>query len=891
MRHNEVTAHTKSRSVPPSKCGRNLPQLSALAVCLLTTVTAWAQSNCTPSTGPYAQGTSFYQNFADPANIQTYGYPLPRVGGANNVGGDLNSTYSQMFYSISHATASGCGLELVLVGAFSDARYFSVTDNDMHYSATQHLADFEMDPATQQIPNPFEKLTSYAQSQIYMVPIGLGTIPASATQGCGISPYEEDNLLDATQRHPSMDWNADLTDPNNGAAHYVDVPSHGASTGPPPPTNNGPNTAGSITVRSYLSPSTCNGQPGSGTVHCNPTDPPSTPYIIFRDTASGCAYPIATAISNGWVDDPTAQQPISHPTTAVVSTVDRANTNNGGYSGWNDEPQHYNHTVNTNLIPQACYAYGNTGNNASAVAFARSPEWLGSPGPDDSYIGGAISAAHLNDVLTGSACGSSGPCVLRFRFQLPPNTAQTPCPSPYTCQLQGNEQLRYMSVTLEYEPNSNDPNQQYISDPDGLNASNLPSPPTSIVSIADVAFKPTTDASGNNYATLLVNLGGTLPQTLAQNSTAYAVTAPQQGVTPATVAGNYSLWWINGYTVLDLSKLSAFQNVCPPGQQCSLPLLINVRNTLPAATFGCSGAAVPYNTAVFTNIDGNGATLMGPFVPAVDYRNPSDQNPAHQYYLPLTAGTGGLASASYCGILPSAAQAVPGMTASGVSVNYPVQYWTGTGALNCTPAGVRTPNITFVATQRTTLATPTVCTPGSNPPVTNACTQIITQASEDQGQWKPALPLKIVGTGFGFLPETMLPMAAGSSPYLEVSSDGAGSGQPWDSSHIPFWELTGTPTGTCQIYIANWMDSSISLVLGIPAGVSNSTKALPLLAPEDISFQTFMFPLPYPNAPLPCPVQAQDNLTFTITNPQSSPPTAVPFPPFTVSSYTNTAPN
>jgi hypothetical protein len=231
------------------------------------------------------------------------------------------------------------------------------------------------------------------------------------------------------------------------------------------------------------------------------------------------------------------------------------------------------------------------------------------------------------------------------------------------------------------------------------------------------------------------------------------------------------------------------------------------------------------------------------------------------------------------------------MTASGVSVNYPVQYWTGTGALNCTPAGVRTPNITFVATQRTTLATPTVCTPGSNPPVTNACTQIITQASEDQGQWKPALPLKIVGTGFGFLPETMLPMAAGSSPYLEVSSDGAGSGQPWDSSHIPFWELTGTPTGTCQIYIANWMDSSISLVLGIPAGVSNSTKALPLLAPEDISFQTFMFPLPYPNAPLPCPVQAQDNLTFTITNPQSSPPTAVPFPPFTVSSYTNTAPN
>ena len=48
--------------------------------------------------------------------LRTYrtftGYPLPSVGGANNVGGDLNSTYSQMFYSISHATASGCGFKL-----------------------------------------------------------------------------------------------------------------------------------------------------------------------------------------------------------------------------------------------------------------------------------------------------------------------------------------------------------------------------------------------------------------------------------------------------------------------------------------------------------------------------------------------------------------------------------------------------------------------------------------------------------------------------------------------------------------------------------------------------------------------------------------------------------
>jgi hypothetical protein len=46
------------------------------------------------------------------------------------------------------------------------------------------------------------------------------------------------------------------------------------------------------------------------------------------------------------------------------------------------------------------------------------------------------------------------------------------------------------------------------------------------------------------------------------------------------------------------------------------PLLLTIRNTLPnTSTFPCSGQAVPYSTAEYTDAGG----LMGPYVPQVDY--------------------------------------------------------------------------------------------------------------------------------------------------------------------------------------------------------------------------------------------------------------------------------
>ncbi len=833
---------------------RRRPPVAAAAVlaasCLMAVpASPQAPPDITCGGDTTADGDSFYESFAGTqALLQTYGYPMPRSAGAS-VGGDRNSAYFQMFYSIAHANSivdsrgNPCRFELVIVGTFPDSRHFSITDNDMHYSATQHLADYEINPVSPAVGNPFQAGQPYTGMQHYLVPVALGYLSSNTSTACSIPRFEQVNLLDATQRHASVDWNTDVQHPNGGAAHKVDLPMHPI---PPGTHANGSNTAGSLTIRSYLAPSACTGAPGSGAVTCTFPNPAQTPYLMVRDARTGCAYPVQTLIDNGWLDDPNATpDPVVYPATAIVSTADRAGQ--GYTTGWNDANQHYQHTVYSSLIPQACYANGgpDAAQFPNQVAWVRGPEWLGSQAPDDSYLGGAVSAADLRNMQPVQP-GGPAQQVMRFRFQLP-DLPDTPCVAPYSCTLNGTEQLRYMSLTFGYQ---------------APGSSTLPSAPVSIVSLADSAFAITLDQTGNRYVTLLVSAGGDLPDWLKQ--TAHGVTAAAQGVYPPTpqfnprkpaTPGNYSVWQVNGYAVLDLSQFPAFAGVCS-GATCSLPLLIGIRDTLPGAGFQCSGAAVPFGTALYTNIQGTGSNLMGPYIPLVDYLDPN--------LLPAQAGAPVLPSAAYCGILPDTN---PGTTPLGKSVMYPTQYWPGacTGALNCTaqPAAAQ-PTITFVSTQRTTLAgtSSPPCTDPSDP-----CTQVIAQARQDQGQWQPAMPLQIIGTGFGFLPRTNLPfVAAGPSappfPYLEIGNDGA-SGKnhaPWDTNADP-WQSGND--ASCQIYVGNWTDTNISLILGIPAGATS-----PL---ADVSFQTLFFPFPYSTPPLPCPVQGTnggDTLTITVTNPQ-----------------------
>src|SRR6185295_4675939 len=106
--------------------------------------------------------------------------------------------------------------------------------------------------------------------------------------------------------------------------------------------------------------------------------------------------------------------------------------------------------ANGDAVPDNRYPY--------KVAWARSAEWNGSPGPDDSYIGGAVSKTDLTGMFDGSACQHRSPgetpmdgCVMRLRFKLPP-PPNTPCPPPFNaCGLTGSEAMRYQSLTFWYQ--------------------------------------------------------------------------------------------------------------------------------------------------------------------------------------------------------------------------------------------------------------------------------------------------------------------------------------------------------------------------------------------------------------------------------------------------------
>jgi len=496
------------------------------------------------------------------------------------------------------------------------------------------------------------------------------------------------------------------------------------------------------------------------------------------------------------------------------------------------------------------------------MAWARSAEYVTTPGPDDSYIGAAVSSSDLAGMLSGSSCTqhqSGDGCVIRFRFQLPamPNT---PCQAPYSsCGLTGSEQLRYLSLTFEYQST----------------ISTSANSPLALVSLADNAFAKTPGTggtAGDNYVTLIVNVGATLPAWLQQTtaSGAVGVTGGVQPVLNPNTNASYSVWQVQGYTVLDLSQFS------DAGFTMSLPLMLTIRNTLPSSTFGCSGAAVPFSMAEYTNEDGNGGGLMGPYVPLADY--------VDAYSLPQPAGVPpSLPSASSCGVLPNNGSPSFNSPSSQNQLDFPQQYWpsAATYSLSCGTVAAAPPQIYFAATQFAMPATTEFAQSCDTATQPNPCNQIIEQSAqttESSGTWQPPLPVTIVGTNFGFLPGASLPLAVASSNYLEVSNDGAGGGLPWN---------TNNPLPACQMYVANWTNTSISLAANLPVGVTDLYQPGVVLSPlNDISPLTFA--AAPPTSTTGCPVASGDHLTFTVTNPQSG---ATSNPPITVSvSQTGTTP-
>ena len=228
-----------------------------------------------------------------------------------------------------------------------------------------------------------------------------------------------------------------------------------------------------------------------------------------------------------------------------------------------------------------------------------------------------------------------------------------------------------------------------------------------------------------------------------------------------------------------------------------------------------------------------------------------------------------------------------------VSQDFPRQFWSDSTntethlTLSCpSSSGVSTtatPAITYVSTQAPVpvnaptslfLGSPQDCATPTD------CNQIILQSAQmteaaGASPWSPGLPLKIVGSGFGYygFPSSSsqnagLPslISAGTvSPNLTISHCPAGN---FGGGTCSTYDWTTANRSGCQLYLTNWTDTSISVVLGLKAAIENVYETENSLS-QVLSPLSDLTPADLP-AGSQCVSVSGDYLFFAITNPQSS---------------------
>lgn len=356
-----------------------------VSICLFpAAATATDCSNLpTQFTGNEFPTGNFFSNFDNPC----YTIRLGQGAGTNGDYGDSNSRYYKLYFKVDPR------YQLILTGTYPNSRYFSVIVYDNHKAISQSLIDADIAPLSAKYINPFLPGNSFAGGQQFAGTIGFGGTPGTFEQGCRTDGFNvSQNSMDATMRHPGMNWNNDA----GLYQTYPDFPAHIVDT----PEHQNPNTAGILMVRDYLDIA----PPGYDT----------NPHIIVRDMASGCAYPAAY----------------------VMNTLQILTTDNSTGNTWLDYQQIQHHQIYQNqYLPKLCF-----GTNSGNLGWIRGNEFVSAGNVDTGYIGAKQLPAGLPANL--AAAGR----VLRIRFRMP-TTPPTPCTNG--CSRSGTEELRYRSLSFQ----------------------------------------------------------------------------------------------------------------------------------------------------------------------------------------------------------------------------------------------------------------------------------------------------------------------------------------------------------------------------------------------------------------------------------------------------------
>jgi hypothetical protein len=331
----------------------------------------------------FAKG-DFFTNFDN----SCYLIPFATGDGSGGEKGDLNSVYNKMYFNINPDISP---YELVILGGFPNARYFSIAFYDNHSAITQSVSDLNVVPLTSSDINPFQPGAAFVSGQRYGTAIHLGGTPGAQQLGCMMTGYNvESNVLDGTQRHPYNNWNLDAAfmQPGTYPLHDIDTATH-----------SNPNTSGAIMIRSYL----------DLTVPSKTTQP----HVIVRDVASGCAYPAAY----------------------VMSTMNVITTDSATGDTWQDQQQVQEHNTYANWESTNCWGTI----RSSQMQWQRGEDYTPGANPDAAYLLAYVPAGLPQTVFNAGE-------VMRFRFRVP-DTPPTPCVNG--CSRTGNEQMRYLSISFE----------------------------------------------------------------------------------------------------------------------------------------------------------------------------------------------------------------------------------------------------------------------------------------------------------------------------------------------------------------------------------------------------------------------------------------------------------
>ncbi len=167
---------------------------------------------------------SFATNFITGSAATDYETMFPYFQTGSTGAGDMNARYGALYYSISSTdsinnyqtnlsnwestcgtgpTGAGCtdmtpgnlpfcAVELVVAGQYPNARYFSISNYDDHYTISQHIADLDVDTYNTTTNSPFQNGGTWTSSDYlhgagYAVPY---RFPAEsiATPAVGLPP-------------------------------------------------------------------------------------------------------------------------------------------------------------------------------------------------------------------------------------------------------------------------------------------------------------------------------------------------------------------------------------------------------------------------------------------------------------------------------------------------------------------------------------------------------------------------------------------------------------------------------------------------------------------------------------------------------------------------------